>query len=180
MRHSRDEILHYLRTGQGKMPRADGSPTIAEMFTSDDDYEESDMHLENVKFQKAGKDIIGSLNKRIEDRIGKSEEFKTKIAEVCKNRELDPKEVIDAGEDAEKVASYSNKMSSSMAPGGNFQSVPKGLVEALQADINNLRVWGSKVARLKTEITDYERVRNNIKEADSFVISYDELVQLGF
>ena len=186
------------------MPRADGSPTIAEMtkqyeaphvrqpwpdlksiFDNSEpayDYEDHDMHLANVEFNKTGKDIITSLNKKVEGLIAKSEEVKEKIAVICKKRELDPKEVLDAGEDAEKVASYSNKMSNSVSNNGNFSDVPQNIVQSLQQDINNLRVFGSKVARLKTEITDCERVKNNLasQAEQTFKLSYDELVQLGF
>lgn len=159
------------------MPRADGSPTVAEMMYYE---EETDMHFENIKFTKTGQEIVTSLNKKIEGLQKRGEEFQKKIGEVCKARELDPAEVIEAGEDQEKVASYSNKMSNSVGA-GSYQNVPKSIIESLQADINNLRVWGSKMARIKTEVTDCERVKNNINGSGvKFELSYDELVTLGF
>lgn len=163
------------------MPRADGSPTIAELIDSNSYYEEeTEMHLENVKFTKTGKDIVTSLTKKVGTLNKKGEELQAKISEVCKARELDPKEVIEAGEDAEKVATYSNKMSNSVG-GGTYQNIPKTVIEALQADINNLRVWGSKLARLKNETIECERVIHNLPESGvSFTLSYDELVTLGF
>ncbi len=163
------------------MPRADGSPTIAEIIGSNAYYDEDEleMHLENVKFTKSGKDIIASLTKKVSGLNAKGEELKAKIAEVCKARELDPKEVIEAGEDQEKVATYSNKMSNSVG-GGSYQNIPKTVIEALQADINNLRVWGSKLARLKAETVECERVINNIAADTSFSVSYEELSYLGF
>lgn len=171
------------------MPRQDGSPTVAEIIAgagayydeSNSYYEgEIEMHLTNVKFNKTGAEIVASLNKKVEGLQAKAAETQGKIETVCKARELDPNEVIEAGEDAEKVATYSNKMSNSLG-NGSYQNVPKTVIEALQADINNLRVWGSRIARLKGDINECLRVKNNIKgDTTVFVLDYSELVALGF
>ena len=130
----------------------------------------------DIKFQKTGKEIQESIKNRIILLGAEIETRQAEMATICKNREVDLQEVLDAGEDAHRIETYSNKMSSNVGRVGT-----KTVLEALQKDLTFLRESTSYVYNNRKVIERLERVSRNLQSSVVYAaLSYDELVLYGF
>lgn len=127
-----------------------------------------------VVFTKKGSDIVESVKKKITDYGSRIEKSQARIAEICKRRELDIAEVLGA-EDHDTINKYETKAANSI---GNAQSRP--IIEALQEDLNNLRGESNIVRSYKLGIEEMERISRNLNPSAEYIITYRELVGLGF
>lgn len=134
----------------------------------------SSIHTE-LLFKKTGEDISKSLDGVVKKLNVKLEEVKANIAEICKRREIDPKEVIEAGSDEVAVNTYSMKAETSLGRGS-----PNTLIRELQEDLQNLRRYGMFVESMNTDITSFQRIQKNIEPKREFDLSYAELTNFGF
>lgn len=145
---------------------------------------QSTLHFTNLVFLKTGSEVIASVTARIEDAKKKSDELLKGIEEIAKRREIDPQEIIEAGEDAAKISEYSNKMSNSLGSaagaGKPVVTFSQNLIQALQNDIANVQSMGRRLARQKFLINDLVRIKNHVKPEQSFELDFDELRSLGF
>jgi len=132
-------------------------------------------HGSDLLFSKTGKEIKESVEGTMKARFAKIEELKAKVAVICKNRELDPKEVIEAGSDEVAVQTYSTKAETSM--GG---SRANNLIRELQADLQALRIYASTIEMEKGTIETLQRIQKNIELERKFDLSYNDLVEFGF
>lgn len=129
----------------------------------------------DLLFSKTGKEIKESIESTLKGRFSEIEELKAKVAVICKNRELDPKEVIEAGSDEVAVQTYSTKAETSM--GGSRAG---NLIRELQADLQALRIYASTIEMEKATIESLQRIQKNIELERKFDLSYNDLVEFGF
>jgi translation initiation factor 2B subunit (eIF-2B alpha/beta/delta family) len=143
------------------------------------------LRIENLKFNKTGEEIADSLKTRVKETHTKIEKSKARIAELAKSRGVDPKEVIEAGNDSDKVNAYLTKASVNtvgnreVRPGG-YSGIPQDIVESLEKDLHELRRLGTTVSYLADNIVADERVMKNISRTKTFELDYSELCELGF
>lgn len=135
------------------------------------------MNLDSLKFWKTGKEIIESVGKRVKATEQKMKDAQKDIAKLCKKWKLDPKEVIEAGADHERVSAYTTKMENSI---GASRQLSKGLVAALQEDVTNLRSLASSLQVHKAHIDNLNRIKNNVPSDSNNALSYRDLESLGF
>lgn len=149
-----------------------------------DDEGQSTLHFTNLVFIKTGAEVIASVTAKIEEAKKRSEELLKGIEEIAKRREIDPQEIIEAGEDAAKISEYSNKMSNSLGTaagsGKPVVSFSQNLIQALQNDITNVQSMGRRLARQKFLINDLVRIKNHVKPTQEFELDFEELRSLGF
>lgn len=129
----------------------------------------------DLLFSKTGKEIKESIEGTMKARFTKIEELKAKVADICKKRELDPKEVIEAGTDEIAVQTYSLKAETSMGP-----SRANNLIRELQEDLQALRINASIIESENHEIASLQRVQKNIELDRKFDLTYNDLVEFGF
>lgn len=134
----------------------------------------SNIHTE-LLFKKTGEEIGKSLEGVVKKLSTKLEETKVSIAEICKRREIDPKEVIEAGSDEVAVNTYSMKAETSLGRGTS-----NTLIRELQEDLQNLRRYGMMVESYTTDITSYQRIQKHIEPKREFDLSFNELTNFGF
>ena len=128
-----------------------------------------------VKFSKKGQDIGKSIDGVVAKLITRSEEAKASIADICKRREIDPKEVIEAGSDEVAVNSYSMKAETNLG-----RSTSNTLIRELQEDLTHLRRYGMMVESYRQDIENLQRIQKNIEPSREFDLSFDELTNFGF
>ena len=148
-----------------------------------DEEGQSILHFTNLVFTKTGAEVIASVSVRIEESTKRSEEIRKEIEEIAKRREIDPQEVIEAGEDAAKISEYSNKMSNSLGATGAGKpqiNISQNIIQALQNDITNIQSLGRRLARQKFLINDLVRIKNHVQPSESFELNFEELRSLGF
>ena len=129
----------------------------------------------SLHFKKKGADIKETINNVTKNFMECIEKNKAEIATICKRREIDPKEVIDAGSDENAVQTYSTKMEAGL---GNNKT--NSLIRELQDDITTLKVNASNIESFEQDIASLERIQKNIEPAREFDLSYNELVEFGF
>lgn len=132
-------------------------------------------NVSKLLFKKTGLDIKESINGVVKLLEEKAEKAKTSIEEICKKRELDPKEVIEAGTDENAVRTYSTKAETSLG-GGRANS----LIRELQDDLFALRQHAAAIESYKNDIDSLRRTQKNIEPGREFDLSYQELVEFGF
>ena len=66
--------------------------------------------IATLRFKKTGEEINTSLELVIEDNCKDIEAAQTEITTICKRRELDPKEVLEASQDEQKFEAYSTAL----------------------------------------------------------------------
>lgn len=128
-----------------------------------------------ILFKKTGSDIKQSIDgvvKLLEEKISSA---KTSIEEICKRRELDPSEVIEAGTDENAVQTYSTKAETSMG-----RQSSNNVIRELQNDLFSLRRHAATIESLKNDIDSLQRTQKNIEPEREFDLSYQELVEFGF
>jgi hypothetical protein len=128
-----------------------------------------------IEFTKTGGEISKSIEGVLLTLNTKLEKCKSDIAEICKRREIDPKEVIEAGSDEQAVGTYSMKAETNMGPRHS-----NALVRELQEDLTNLRRFGMMVESYNGDISSLQRIQKNIDEDANFKLSFDELTNFGF
>lgn len=129
----------------------------------------------DIEFTKTGEEISKSIGEVVKDLAARSEKVKADIAEICKRREIDPKEVIEAGSDEQAVGTYSLKAETSLG-----RNSPQTLVRELQEDLTNLRRFGMMVESYSGDIVSLQRIQKNIDPKGSFKLSFGELTNFGF
>ena len=134
----------------------------------------SSFHTE-IEFTKTGEEISKSIDGVLSKLNTKLEQSKADIAEICKRREIDPKEVIEAGSDETAIGTYSMKAETSM--GARHSNA---LVRELQEDLTNLRRYGMMVESYNGDIISLQRIQKNIDPKGSFQLSFSELTNFGF
>lgn len=127
-----------------------------------------------VTFQKTGKEIKESINGVVAKLMTRTEKVKADIADICKKRELDPKEVIEAGSDEMAVETYSNKATNSLPQKSN------ALIRELQEDLQNLRRFGLMVESYTGDVESLQRIQKNIQDDRPFDLNFQELTNFGF
>jgi hypothetical protein len=127
-----------------------------------------------VTFNKTGKQIAESITGVLDLNRITIEELKADIAEVCKRRDIDPKEVIEAGSDEVAVEAYSMKASN------NSPARTNTLVMELQRDLTDLRMHGMHIESITQSNKALERVQKHIEKERVFDLSYSELTEFGF
>ena len=127
----------------------------------------------SLKFSKPGSAIRASVATVITDINKGIDEKVTTLTQICKRREVDPKEVIEAGSDATRIENYSSRALTN-APQAN------SLLRELEKDLNMIKSLGISISMDKDEIESLSRISNNIELDRKFDLSYDELVQFGF
>jgi len=148
-----------------------------------DDEGASTLHFTHLVFNKTGAEVIAAVTTRIKEAKKRSEELLKGIEEIAMRREIDPQEIIEAGEDAVKISEYSNKMSNSLgnaAGAGKPMHFSQNLIQALQNDITNVQSMGRRMARQKFLINDLTRIKNHLKPGQKFELNFEELRTLGF
>lgn len=128
-----------------------------------------------ILFKKTGLEIKQSIEEVVKLLEEKSAKAKTDIEEICKRRELDPNEVIEAGTNENAVQTYSTKAETSMG-GGRTNS----LIRELQNDLFALRQHAAAIESYKNDIDSLRRTQKNIEPERAFDLSYQELVEFGF
>lgn len=134
----------------------------------------SNFHTE-IEFTKSGEEISKSIDGVLSKLNTKLEQCKADIAEICKRREIDPKEVIEAGSDENAIGTYSMKAETSM--GARHSNA---LVRELQEDLTNLRRFGMMVESYNGDISALLRIQKNIDPKANFKLSFSELTNFGF
>ena len=129
-----------------------------------------------IEFLKSGEEISKSIDGVLKTLNERLEKCKADIAEICKRREIDPKEVIEAGSDEVAVGSYSMKAETSMGGRG----ATNALVRELQDDLTHLRRFGMMVESYNGDIINLQRIQKNIDPKASFKLSFSELTNFGF
>lgn len=129
----------------------------------------------SILFKKTGMEIKQSIEGVVKLLEGKSVLAKASIEEICKRRELDPLEVIEAGTDANAVQTYSTKAETSMG-----RQSSNGLIRELQNDLFALRQHAAAIESYKNDIDSLRRTQKNIEPERAFDLSYQELVEFGF
>lgn len=127
-----------------------------------------------IVYKKTGAQIQESLKAVILNLKKDGEDFKGDISRLCKVRDIDVKEVLEAGTDSEEVQNYSSKA---------FANVPgkaKGLYEELQRDLVEIQNLVSALTHCNGQIEYFEKVTKNIEPERSFDLSYNELLNFGF
>lgn len=127
----------------------------------------------NMKFFKNGEEIQKAIANRVEILNSEIKTSKTLIEDICKRREIDSKEVLEAGDDEVKTAAYSEKA---------FSKGPKAnsAIRELEAEIMLLKSHGYEIVRTGVLINELDRVRKNIQIDTVFSLSFDEICDLGF
>jgi len=128
-----------------------------------------------LKFIKTGEQISKSIEGVVTKLITRSEEAKVSVQEICKRRELDPKEVIEAGTDETAVGTYSMKAETSMG-----KNTSNTLIRELQEDLTHLRRYGMVIESYKQDVENLQRIQKNIEPKREFDLSFDELTNFGF
>lgn len=129
----------------------------------------------SLHFNKKGSEIqaaVSSSLAEIQKSIGEHEKT---ITDIATKRDIDPKEIIAAGDDPYQVNTYTNKMSNAVGA-----SMSAKVVNALQEDINTLKASGAAIARLKAKAFELELVKKHINPEITFVLKFEELLDLGF
>jgi len=132
--------------------------------------------FENITFKKSGAEIFD----RIKSFVGTLEsedlsKLRGELETICKDREVNVTEVLEAGDDHDAHMEYSSKyMSAPGAPRG------QGQIAALETDLNRIRKLVFNVTFLERRIENLKRIGTNIDKKDEFKLSYAELVELGF
>lgn len=148
-------------------------------------YEEDYMHKQfkgilavpTLRFSKTGKQIKEVLSKSIKGFEKENADLKKKIAEICKKREIDPKEILESktSEDfLRNSAIYSTRMESAVA------GLSKGVLQSLQDDINELQTSASTLSGNLWQIEMRNQVASNIEPNRKHDLTYAELSELGF
>ncbi len=125
-----------------------------------------------LKFKKSGAEIQRAIDGRIGDLDNESNSLRSKVAHICKDREIDAEEVLRA-ETEEAVNTYSSKAMSN-APRGN------AMLQALQQDLNDLRLFTGEIRHNETRKMSLARIKKNIEPERSFDLGVLELAQFGF
>ena len=133
---------------------------------------------EELTFAKKGIAIIESLESKITELGDKAAEAKKRITEICKRREIDPKEVIEAGSDEKAISTYSTKMESNLPAVGRMHT--NAVVRELQEDMANLRIYGAEIEENYSVIADLRRIQRNIEPTREFQLSFETLTRFGF
>jgi len=133
---------------------------------------------EEITFTKKGIAIIESLESEITKLGDKAAEAKKRITEICKRREIDPKEVIEAGSDEKAINTYSKKLESILPDTGRPHT--SAAVRELQEDMNHLRTYAAEVEENYSVIADLRRIQRNIEPTREFQISFETLTRFGF
>lgn len=128
-----------------------------------------------LKFIKTGEQISKSIESVVTKLITRSEEAKAAIADICKRREIDPKEVIDAGADEVAISNYSSKAETSMG-----KNTSNTLIRELQEDLTHLRRYGMVIESYRQDVENLQRIQKNIESKREFDLSFDELTNFGF
>lgn len=128
-----------------------------------------------IEFTKTGAQIFDSIGGVVRDLNTRLEKIKADIVEICKRREIDPKEVIEAGTDEAAVGTYSLKAETNMGRGTS-----QALIRELQDDLTNLRRYGMMVEAYTGDIASLVRVQSNIDPKATFQLSFTELTNFGF
>ncbi len=126
-------------------------------------------------FTKSGAVIQESIGRQVGLIHSDTEARQARISDICKTREIDPKEVIEAGDDYDKVSTYSEKISNRYLNVG-----AKSVLDALQADLQALRNESSWIASNKRRTERLERMSRNMDAQAIYPLQYSDLVELGF
>jgi hypothetical protein len=126
----------------------------------------------DVKYTKSGAQIQASLRNVIKNYHDDVEGFKADVYKICKTREIDAKEVFEAGTDPAEVENYSNKATSNIKA--------RGALQELEKDLNELQNLIGAIQHGQNRIEYFERVIRNIESARTFDLTYYELVSFGF
>jgi hypothetical protein len=131
------------------------------------------LDVATLRFKKTGEEIIKSLNVVAEHNRKDIEAAQEKITAICKRRELDPKEVLEASQDEQKFQAYSTSL---------YNNAPQAssALKALEADLNMIRHNTMSIRMTRSENMDLQRIAENLEDDRIFDLTYDELVQLGF
>lgn len=128
---------------------------------------------ENLTFIKTGDEIRKAITGRIAVQKGEIEKLQSEINDICKRRDIDVKEVIDSAVDHTRIEAYETKAMSNVAQ-------TNALMNALQLDLNRLRVNSSMIISVRNDIDFLDRVARNIAPEGKFELFYNDLVSFGF
>lgn len=137
----------------------------------------SHINIPNVKFYKSGVQVKGSLNVKITKIQNGQDKIKADIEVICKDRDVSVDEVLGARTE-EAVTAYSTKMSAGLGHMGNARG--NAALMALQEDLNKLRSLANTHQDNEDFIKGLTRIYDNVGDGAKFIISYEELVLLGF
>lgn len=126
-----------------------------------------------VKFMKTGKEIQDAILGKIKVIQADAEESRKEIGEICKRRDLDLKEALEAAEDDVKFEAYSTE---------NFRKAPQSnnALRELEKDFHTLRALTFGIQKSKEDVEELNRVFKHIEPARKFDLSYGELFAFGF
>ena len=108
----------------------------------------------------------------------KQQKLKNVLLKSVKRREIDPKEVIEAGSDEKAINTYSKKLESILPDTGRPHT--SAAVRELQEDMNHLRTYAAEVEENYSVIADLRRIQRNIEPTREFQISFETLTRFGF
>lgn len=128
----------------------------------------------SLTFKKTGEEIRSAISARIGKNGDLTAAASRTIGEICKRREVKVEDVIDddPGLREQKLSTYAENASGRLAA--------KTALEALQADIEQLRRESWVIDRVRRENADLARVHNNIETDRRFDLTFFELESLGF
>lgn len=131
------------------------------------------LDIVNLKFAKTGGEIQQAIDTRVTTLGGKIEAAQQEVQKICKDREIDATEVLEAGIDEEKIGAYSSKIMNS-AP--RAQSA----LRALEDDIAKLKIAAHNIEYSKKTIEDLTLIKRHVQAGRSFDLDLSELYVLGF
>lgn len=127
--------------------------------------------LINIPFAKTGKDIQTAIPNKVAELTNAIDEITKHVEDVCKDRALDMKEVMDAVGDEEKIQTYSGKVQKPRAA---------TLLTALDEDLNFLRMGPADIENKKERIETLQFVSKHLSPDRTYDLSLAELKALGF
>lgn len=127
-----------------------------------------------ILFQRTGAEVKEAIEKKIREHVQREETLTSELGEICRRRELDVAEVLEADDD-EKVQQYSSKAANSI---GSART--NSIVRELQLDLDKIRQHSRHIALRRAAIERLQLLARVIRPTESWALTYGELVLFGF
>lgn len=136
--------------------------------------------LTSLRFQKTAGAVAACATARVNALTIERNAVNARIQTICDRRELSLEEVLAGAESRESLEAYSTRITSAFEQDSNGRAT-RGLIAALQADLDAVAALGKKSASLGSLIAEFECIAANTDDPSRiFDLTLNELTELGF